>query len=182
MRTLVLYQSKTGNTQKYAEEIAQSVRADVLPLKKFKPKMIDDYDTIVFGGWVMANKIQGIDQFLSNYEAMKEKNVLIFSVGMSITTPESRKEMISANILDLYHVRYYQLRGSFDFNKLGFVHKLLMKHTFNIMAQRGENDANAMAIAQLKDHPIEFHDYTGIDKIVSVLHKLEDVVATQEVQ
>lgn len=182
MRTLVLYQSKTGNTQKYAEEIGNAVHADIMPLKKFKERMIDDYDTIVFGGWVMANKIQGLDSFLSHYEVMKDKNILIYSVGMSMTSPETRQEMISSNILDLYHVRYYQLRGSFDFNKLGFVHRMLMGHTINIMAAKENPDASQMAIAQLKEHPIEFHDYAGIDRIVSVLHRLEDVVATQEAQ
>ena len=49
MRTLVLYFSKTGNTKKYAEEIAMATHADLLPAPKFKPKMIKDYDTIVFG-------------------------------------------------------------------------------------------------------------------------------------
>ena len=73
MRTLILYQSKTGNTQKYAEEIAQAIKGDIMPLKKFKAKMIPSYDTIVFGGWVMANKIHGVDDFLAHYEEMKDK-------------------------------------------------------------------------------------------------------------
>lgn len=180
MRTLVLYLSKTGNTKKYAEEIAQAVHADILPAKKFKAKMIKNYDNIVFGGWVMANKIQGLDQFLSHYEEMKDKNILIYSVGMSVVTTESRADMISANILDLYHVRYYQLRGSFDFEKLGFLHRILMNHTINLMAAKDPNDISAAAIAQLKDHPIEYHDYDGINRIVSVLHKLESIVVTPE--
>lgn len=179
MRTLVLYCSKTGNTQKYAEDIARAVHADILPAKKFKAKLIDQYDTIVFGGWVMANKIQGLDQFLSFYEQMREKNVLIFSCGMSFPSPETRQEMISTNILDLYHVRYYQLRGSFDFNKLGFVHRMLMNHTINMMQAKENPDASQAAIAALRDTPIIVYDNPGIDRIVSVLHRLETVVSTE---
>lgn len=178
MRTLVLYFSKTGNTKKYAEEIAMATHADLLSAPKFKPKMIKDYDTIVFGGWVMANKIQGLDEFLRYYEDMKDKNIIIFSVGMSIVSPEMRKELISTNILDLYHVRYYQLRGSFDFNKLGFVHRMLMNRTIAIMQAKENPDASQAAIAQLRDTPIIVHDQPGIDKIVSVIHKLDAIAAT----
>ena len=57
MKTIVLYTSKTGNTAKYAEEIASQVGADVKPLKKFRwKKELKDYDCIVFGGWVMGGK------------------------------------------------------------------------------------------------------------------------------
>ena len=52
MRTLIVYESQSGSTKKYAEDIAKAVSADLLPLKKFKAKIIPDYDCIVFGGWV----------------------------------------------------------------------------------------------------------------------------------
>lgn len=176
MRTLILYCSKTGNTKKYAEDIARAVHADVLPAKKFKRKLIDQYDTFVFGGWVMANTIKGLNEFLSFYEEMKDKDILVFSVGMSLVTQQSRTDMISANILDLYHVRYYQLRGSFDFNKLGFIHKILMNHTFRLAAQQDMPGVPQSALATLKDHPIEYYDQAGIDRIVSVLHRLDSIV------
>ena len=83
MRTLVIYQSLTGSAQKYAEDIARAVSGDVIPLKKFKAKMIPQYDVIVFGGWVRGGRIQGLDKFLSNWYAMDGKDVIIFSSGMS---------------------------------------------------------------------------------------------------
>ena len=95
MKTLVLYQSKTGNTEKYANDIAKRVNADIFPLKRFKAKKLSEYDTIVFGGWVKGGKIQGIDEFLSNWELMKEKDVIVFSVGMSFADKDTRAQMFS---------------------------------------------------------------------------------------
>ena len=172
MRTLVLYTSKTGNTQKYAEDLASAVKADVLPFKKFKKKMIDSYDCIVYGGYVMGEKIQGIDEFLRHYELMKEKEVIIFSCGMSFVTKETRAHMIDANILDLYHVRYYQLRGSFDFNKLGPVQKFLMNHSLRMIANSEDASADQRALLTLKETPLTYYDQAGIDRMVSVINKI----------
>ena len=172
MRTLILYTSQTGSTQKYAEDIASSIGGDVFPSKKFKWKNLKNYDTVVFGGWVRGGKIQGLDDFLSHYDDMEDKNVLIFSSGMSYTNDQTRKEMISANVLDIYHVRYYQLRGSFDFNKLGTVNKMM----FNMGIKQLSADPNQAAVVSMmetvKETPIEYYDDDGINRILTVLHRL----------
>lgn len=174
MRTIVLYESKVGSTKKYAEDIAMGISAEVMPLKKFKWKKISDYDTIVFGGWVLGGKIKGIDEFLSHYHLMEDKNVLIFSSGMSYVTKESRDTLISQNLLDMYHVRYYQFRGSFDFNKLGPVQKLMISNSLRMMSRDSETSADADYVARLKETPLEYYDQAGVDKILSVLHRLEN--------
>ena len=120
MKTLILYTSKTGNTKAYAEDIGRQVSATVAPLKGFRAKKMLDYDTIVFGGWVQGGTIKGLDKFLSNYKSIEKKNVIVFSVGMSIPSSDARSLMIEQNLLDMYHVRYYQFRGSFDMKKLHF--------------------------------------------------------------
>ena len=175
MRTLVIYKSKTGSTQKYAEEIARAIGGDILSIKKFKRKHIDNYDTIVFGGWVMGGKIQGLDDFLVHYDDMKDKNIIVFAVGMSLVTKESRDNLISVNILDLYHVRFYQLRGSFDFNKLSFFTRILMANSIKMSAAQGGDAMQQQALEQIKERPIEFYDQAGIDRIVSVLHKIDAI-------
>ena len=172
MKTLVLYQSKTGNTEKYAQDIAKRVNADIFPLKRFKAKKLAEYDTIVFGGWVKAGKIQGIDEFLSNWDLMKEKNVIIFSVGMSFADKDTRAAMIETNVLYDYHMRYYQFRGSFDFNKLGPIEKFLMKKAVGQIANNPELNANQAALAGILENPIEFYDQEKVDRVVTVIETL----------
>ncbi len=175
MRTLILYTSATGGTKKYAEDIAAGIQGDALPLKKYKWKNIDDYDTVVYGGWVMGNKIQGIDNFLAHFDEMENKNVLIFASGMGFPTPESRDSLISTNVLDIYHIRFYQLRGSFDFSKLRFPYNLMMKASLRQMRGAPGMEEQADMIESFKDHPLEFYDAQGIDKILSVLHRLSAI-------
>ena len=175
MRTLILYTSKTGNTKKYAEDIAQAVNGDVFPLKKYKWKDVGDYDSIVFGGWVMGGKIQGIDDFLSHYDEISDKNILVFSSGMGFVTLESRDRLISGNVLDIYHIRYYQLRGSFDYSKLHFPYNFMINTSLRALRKDPDSAQDLSMVENLKETPLEFYDQQGIDRIISVLHRLSAV-------
>ena len=175
MRTLILHTSKTGNTKKYAEDIAQAVNGDVFPLKKYKWKDVGDYDSIVFGGWVMGGKIQGIDDFLSHYDEISDKNILVFSSGMGFVTSESRDRLISGNVLDIYHIRYYQLRGSFDYSKLHFPYNFMINTSLRALRKDPDSAQDLSMVENLKETPLEFYDQQGIDRIISVLHRLSAV-------
>ena len=175
MRTLILYTSKTGSTKKYAEDIAQAVNGDVFPLKKYKWKDVGDYDSIVFGGWVMGGKIQGIDDFLSHYDEISDKNILVFSSGMGFVTSESRDRLISGNVLDIYHIRYYQLRGSFDYSKLHFPYNFMINTSLRALRKDPDSAQDLSMVENLKETPLELYDQQGIDRIISVLHRLSAV-------
>ncbi len=176
MRTLILYHSKTGNTQKYAEDIAAAIKCDVLPFKKFKKKMIDQYDTIVFGSRVVGNRIQKVDDFLAMYDLMAEKNVILFAVGMSLVTKETRLNLISGNLLDLYHIRFYQLRGGFDFSKLSFGERFLMNNSLRMIANDPNATADQRMLLEIKERAFEYYDEDGVNKIISVIRKIDTVI------
>ena len=175
MRTRILYTSKTGSTKKYAEDIAHAVNGDVFPLKKYKWKDVGDYDSIVFGGWVMGGKIQGIDDFLSHYDEISDKNILVFSSGMGFVTSESRDRLISGNVLDIYHIRYYQLRGSFDYSKLHFPYNFMINTSLRALRKDPDSAQDLSMVENLKETPLEFYDQQGVDRIISVLHRLSAV-------
>lgn len=177
MKTVIIYESSAGSTKKYAEEIAASVHADCMPRKKFKKKMIDEYDTIVFGGWVMGGKIKGIDEFLFHWDLMKEKNVIVFSVGMSFPSKQARDDLISGNLLDMYHLRYYMLRGNFEYEKLKFPYKFLFANSLRMIEHDPNASADQKALLAVKSTPILYHDDEGISKIISIINRLAAIPA-----
>lgn len=180
MKTVVIYESHVGSTKKYAEEIAEKVGGDVFPRKKFKfKKKLDEYDVVVYGGWVKGSQIQGLNDFLFYWDDMKEKHVIVFSCGMSFPSAESRKDMINANVLDLYHLRYYQLQGSFEFKKLDPINRFLISNSLRLMAKDDEFGASARGLADIKDNPLIVHDEKGIEKIVNVIRRLDKVVEVE---
>lgn len=172
MKTLIIYQSLSGNTKKYAEDIGKAVEATVLPLKKFKVKMVKDYDTIVFGGWVMGGTIQGLNKFLVDYDDMKNKNVIVFSTGMAFPTKEGRAEIINQNLLDMYHIRFYQFRGSFDFQHLKFPYNLVMKNSLRAIKNDPKATADQRYLLELVDKPLEYYDNEKVERMIQVLNQL----------
>ena len=173
MKTIVLYESKSGSTQRYAEDIAKAIHAEAMPLKKFKFKQVDEFDTIVFGGWVRGGVIRGVDEFLANWEKMKEKNVIIFAVGMSVPNPDTRAQLISSNLLDMYHLRFYMVQGKFDFNKLNPIEKMLIKTSISRMKNDPNfDDAQKAALDMVLTTPVTIYDNANVDKIVRVLNKI----------
>lgn len=179
MRTIVLYESKRGSTKAYAEDIAHAIGAEAMPLKKFKWKEVGEYDTIVFGGWTRGSVIMGIDSFLSHWNEIEEKNVIVFSVGLSPSAKEIRDAMISSNLLDMYHLRYYLLQGKFDFNELSFLDKMLIKTSVKRMqADPNYDDLHKASMLRLMDTPISVYDTEGVNKIIRILNKISMEVPT----
>jgi menaquinone-dependent protoporphyrinogen IX oxidase len=172
MKTLILYTSKTGNTKVYAEDIAKKVQADVAPLRGYKAKKMAAYDTVVFGGWVEGGTIKGLDKFLSNYSLIEKKNVIVFSVGMSVPSPDGRALLIEQNLLDMYHIRYYQVRGSFDIKKLHFPANFMIMNSLKMIASDPQASLDQKSLLDIKNHPIEVYDHEKIDKIVTVINGL----------
>ena len=179
MKTIILYESKRGSTEAYAKDIAKAIDCEALPIKKFKWKTLDEYDAIVFGGWTKGNVIVGVDDFLSHWEEMKEKNVIIFSNGLTPPSKIVRDAMISSNLLDMYHLRYYQLQGKFDYNSLSFVDKMLIKTSVSrLQNDPNYDDMHKAAMMRLLTTPIDVYDHEGVNKVIRVLNKISLEVAS----
>lgn len=172
MKTLIVYRSKCGSTKKYAEDIAQAVGGEAIPLAKGWKKKAKEADCLVFGGFVQAGVIQGLDKFLAEYDSFGDIPVLVYAVGMAYPTKEGRDDLITMNLLDMYHIRFYQVQGSFDINKLGWFSKLMMKRVFNQMANKEGATANEQMLADLISRPLLVYDHDKINRIIEVINKL----------
>ena len=71
MKSIVIFSSKTGNTEKYAKWIAEELGTKAVPANKVKVKDLKDHDTIIYGAGIYAERINGI-----NYPAFMGDNLL----------------------------------------------------------------------------------------------------------
>lgn len=89
MKTVVIYNSQTGFTKRYAQWIAEAAGADCLELSAAKKKSMDEYEAIVFGGWACAGSISKINWFKGNIDKWVDKKLITFCVGAGpIESPE----------------------------------------------------------------------------------------------
>jgi len=150
MKSIVIYKSISGFTQKYAQWIAQDLKADLFTTKELKGKSLIDYDTIIFGGSLHAVGINGVDVLKSQLTRLKNKKVIIFAVGASPFSPAVFTEVLNKNFSDEQQmdIRFFYFRGGFDYSKLDFKNKVLMTMLkWKIMSSRKKTVEEAGMLA-----------------------------------
>ena len=75
MSTVVIYKTKYGATQRYAEWIGEALQADVFNIRKFTKERFAGYDTIILGGGIYAGNINGLSLISKDFDQLKDKNL-----------------------------------------------------------------------------------------------------------
>lgn len=129
MKAIVIYNSKTGFTKRYAQWIAQAAGADCLELSAAKKENLAPYEAIVFGGWACAGSISKLRWFKSNLDQWAGKKLIVFCVGASpIENPEI-EPILKRNFSDseLEQVNLFYCPGGFNYENMSVPFQLIMK-------------------------------------------------------
>lgn len=135
----VVYKSKYGSTKKYAQWIAEETNADLFENSKTDVRDLIQYDTIVYGGGLYASGIAGISLITKNYEVLKDKRIVVFTVGLAST---DRKEVFYSIIEKNFsqemcdNIELFHLRGGIDYKKLGFIHRSMMAMLKTVISKK----------------------------------------------
>ena len=170
---LVLYTTKHGATQRYAEAIAQPLDALVKEAAYAKIAKAKTYDAIVLGCCVYRGKIKGLDFFSTYAEELKDKRLVLYTVGLYDPADDSvRKEFdaqIKAALGDAAeHVAVFHLRGAIRWQSLGLAERVMMKALIAEMKKKPEAE-RALIEQQLIDAEggaIDFSDEADLAPIV----------------
>lgn len=129
MKVLIVYNTVTGYTERYADFLLDELQdAEKVALKKFKPKMLNACDRVVFLSRVTNNVIDGFKTVVKHAEKFAEKYVCVVAVGMSEDTPEHYYALEQANVpYKLKGIPLFCVRGGFDAEKLTGKNKLMIK-------------------------------------------------------
>lgn len=144
MKTIVIYNSQTGFTKRYAEWIAEAVKADCLELSVAKKKDLIAYEAIIFGSWACAGSISKISWFKDNVSKWADKKLIIFCVGGSpIDNPEI--EQFFENFFketEFKNVNVFYCPGGFNYEKMSVSSRLMMKMFVKALkAKKGKTEA-----------------------------------------
>ncbi len=129
MKTVVIYQSKTGYTKKYAQWIADALQADLTENSKIKDREITSYDAIVYGGSLFATGILGLKRIKKLLPSLTGKKFAIFGVGLTPTREDAINGVKQHNLKEdeLKIVHFFYFRGGFNLKKLPLIDQLMMK-------------------------------------------------------
>lgn len=132
MKTLIVYTSQTGFTQRYAEWLAEEMKADILNLKEAQKKdktYFDSYDAIIYGGWAMAGTVTKVKWFLDKASSWEDKRLALFCVGGGPNDSPDIEEMFNKTLNDNQkkHIKTFYCQGGFNYEKMNAPSKMAMK-------------------------------------------------------
>ena len=149
MKRIVVYKSQTGFTAKYANWIAEELGCEAVNLKKVKKNELANYDTVIYGGWIMANMINGYNKIV----ALNLSNVVVFGVGMSVPS-----EVVFNQIAEQNNVpkdKFFYFEGGYNPKKINFLQKMMMnmiKKSIEKKEEKTEEDLHMLETFTGKDN------------------------------
>lgn len=120
MKKVVIYQSGTGFTAKYAGWIAEKLGCEAKEYKTVKPNELTGYDLVVYGGWIMGGMVAGYNKI----KTLNLKNIVVFGVGASVSNEEVAERLAQQNQIEREKFFYYE--GGYNPQKLGFMKKMMV--------------------------------------------------------
>lgn len=149
MKRIVVFQSGTGFTAKYANWIAEELGCEARELKKINTGELQNYDEVVYGGYIMANMVSGYNKI----KPLKLKRVVIFGVGMSVAKEDVVKQIAEQNKISLENFFYFE--GGYNPKKVGFFKKMMMnmiKKSIEQKVEKTEEDIHMLETFQGADN------------------------------
>ena len=148
MKKIVVYQSSTGFTAKYAGWIAEELGCETKPFKEVKAEELAGYDTVIYGGWIMAGMVSGYDKI----KALTLKNSVVFGVGMAVPSEEVTERIAKQN--QIPEGRFFYFEGGYAPEKIGFFQKMMMnmiKKSVEKKHEKTKEDIRMLETFQGKD-------------------------------
>lgn len=149
MKTIIIYTTNHGCTQKAVDELSQKLSGEILKvdLRDNHSPSIAEFDRIIIGGSIHAGKIQKrvSDFCLSNLDRIQKKEVGLFICCMY--EPEvAREEIKNAFPEELHQMAKTEaiFGGEFNFDKMNFLEKMLVKKIANVHESVSKIDHNAI--------------------------------------
>ncbi len=136
---LIVYASKQGTTEECARILAEHFSDAKLINLASEEANVRDYDTVLIGSAIYAGQIRPkVKKFVEdNAEILNEKRVGIFICGGN---DENTKSVIENNFKPILSesVVYENFGYQYDFSKLNFFEKLIIKKVANITESKKE--------------------------------------------
>ena len=170
MNKIVIYKSRYGSTKEYAEWIAEALDCQAVEAKTVKVDDLEKYDTIVYGGGLYAEVINGVSLITKNIDRLKDKKIAVFSTGI---TPLGCCEYYNTYVIEKNfkngvpeNVKVFNFMGKMILDELSFPHRAAIKTLKKIMSGKEDPTEMEKLLAELCDADGDFSDKAAISELV----------------
>ena len=143
--TIVIYESKTGFTARYALWIAEKLECPFIRYSEATAPALKHYKTLIFGGWMKAGKIQGLNWLKKNISQFEEQNIILYCTGASPADKQDLQKIATDNLTDgLEGLPLFYLPGGINREKMGFLSRIVIGAVANSLKKNEPELAKAL--------------------------------------
>lgn len=175
MKTVVIYNSQTGFTRRYAQWIAEAAGAECVELEGAKKRSFDDYNAIVFGGWACAGGISKLKWFKSHMDDWADKKLIVYCVGAGPADSPDIPRALRSNFSDAQweKVKVFYLPGGFNYERMSPMFKMMMKVFLRTLKAKKDKTEEEKGMVEMISHSYDISDRRYIEPIVELLRRGE---------
>lgn len=170
MNAIIIYKSKYGATKTYAEWIAEELNCKVVDAKEITVDELENYDTIIYGGGLYAEVINGATLITRNLDKLEGKKIIIYSTGI---TPLKYTDYYNKLVLEknfkpqmLDKIKVYNFLGKMIIDELSVVHRSALKTLKQIMLSKKEPTEMEQLLIELCETSGDFTDKNSIKSLI----------------
>ncbi len=150
MKAIVIYNSQTGFTKRYAEWISEELGGDLKELSSAKKMDLSGYDAVIYGGWALGGTVSKLNWFKENMKNWQGKKLAVFCVGAS---PEENPELgifLKNTREQLENTGVFYCQGGMSYEKMSGGYKLMMKMFVKMLkSKKDKTEADEMQIKMI---------------------------------
>ncbi len=174
MKTLIIYTSQTGFTKKYADWLAKNTGGDLLDLKDAQKKndaFFEDYEAIVYGGWVMAASVVKVKWFLNRAASWKGKKLAIYCVGGSPNDNPDVEVMLKNLLTDEQreYIRAFYCQGGFNYERMNAPSRLAMKMFVSALKKKKDPTEEEKIMTEMVAKSYDISDEKYLEPVIEYL-------------
>ena len=172
MKTIIVYSSQTGFTERYAKWLSEELSADAITLaeaKKQSDQYFEDADAIIYGGWAMGGKVVNSEWFTPRIPQWKGKKLALFCVGGS---PNENPEVETAlyNALteeERAYAKAFYCQGGISYEKMKLPSRLAMKAFASMVRKKKDATEQDKMMGEMLSHSYDISDRKFITPIAT---------------
>ncbi|MBO5460497.1 MAG: flavodoxin [Ruminococcus sp.] len=179
MKTIIVYSSQTGFTERYAGWLAEGLQAEgqqaeILTLTEAQKKdgtYFADADAIVYGGWAMGGNIVKSDWLKSRIPAWKDKKLVLFCVGASPNELPDVETALCNALTDeeRCYVKAFYCQGGLAYEKMKLPSKLAMKAFAAMVQKKKDATEQERQMGEMISRSYDISDRKFVQPIVEYL-------------
>lgn len=180
-KAVVVYDSKYGWTQRYAQWIAQELGCEIAARKQLDEQLIGEDDLLIYGGGLYAGGLSGISFVRRYLRRHPNRRVVLFTCGLADPALAVNKKNIRDSLAKALppsmqrQIHLFHFQGGIDYTKLSFVHRAMMGMMRRVLQKKeiSQRTEEEQMVLDTYGTRLDLSDQASIQPLVQYVRRWE---------